>query len=58
LGHDRPVIGGLIIAVVLLFVLPVVLLLSGAVGSAVMGWLLKENAEATHEGSELIATNV
>jgi hypothetical protein len=58
LGHDHPVIGGLIIAVVLLFVLPVVLLLSGAVGSAVMGWLLKENAEATHEGSELIATNV
>ena len=45
-------------AVVLVFVLPVVLLLSGGVGSAVMGWLLKDHAEATHEGSELIATNV
>jgi hypothetical protein len=51
-------IGGLIVAVILVFVLPVAMLLSGGIGAAVMGWLLKENAEATHEGSELIATNV
>jgi hypothetical protein len=50
-------IGALIIAVVLVFVLPMLFLFSGGVGAASMGWLLKENAEATHEGSELIETN-
>jgi len=44
-------------AVILVFLLPVAFLLSGGIGSAVMGWLLKDNAEATHPGSELIATN-
>ncbi len=51
-------IAGLIMAVVLVFVLPVAMLLSGGIGAAVVGWLLKENAEASHEGSELIATNI
>ena len=50
-------IGALVLAVVLVFALPVAFLVSGGAGSAVMGWLLKEHAEATHEGSELIATN-
>jgi hypothetical protein len=51
-------IGGLIIAVVLVFALPIAMLVSGGIGAAVMGWLLRDNAEATHEGSELIATNI
>jgi hypothetical protein len=51
------VIGALVLAVILVFVLPVVFLLSGSVGTVVMGSLLTANAEATHEGSELLETN-
>lgn len=50
-------IGALLIAVVLVFVLPILFLISGGLGAGVVGWLLKDNAEATHEGSELIDTN-
>jgi hypothetical protein len=50
-------IGALLIAVVLVFVLPVLFLITGGAGAASLGWLLKENAESTHEGSELIDTN-
>ena len=50
-------IGALVLAVVLVFVLPVVFLLSGSAGTVVMGSLLKANADATHEGSELLETN-
>jgi hypothetical protein len=52
------VIGALIIAVVIVFVLPIAFLVSGGMGAATMGWLLTENAEMTHAGSELIETNV
>lgn len=50
-------IGALLIAVVLVFVLPILFLVSGGVGAGIVGWLLKDNAEAAHEGSELIDTN-
>ena len=50
-------IGAIIVAVVLVIGLPIGFFITGAVGSAVMGWLLKGDAETTHEGSELIATN-
>ena len=51
-------IGPIAIAFVLVVVIPVSVLVSGAVGSALLGYFLKEEAETTHEGSELIATNV
>jgi hypothetical protein len=51
------VIGALLIAVVIVFVLPILFLVSGGLGAGVVGWLLKDNAEAAHEGSELIDTN-
>ena len=51
------VIGALIIAVILVFLLPIAFLMSGGAGAAVLGWLLKVNGEETHEGSELIDTN-
>lgn len=50
-------IGALIIAVVVVFFLPIAFLVSGGIGTAAMGMLLTENAEATHPGSELIDTN-
>jgi hypothetical protein len=51
------IIGVLVIAVVIVFALPIAFLLTGTLGAIGMGYLLKENAEATHPGSELIETN-
>lgn len=44
--------------VVLVVVLPVLVMLSGMVAAAALGWVLKADAEENHEGSDLIATNV
>ena len=43
--------------VVLVVVIPVAVMMTGAVIAAALGWSLKEDAETTHEGSELIALN-
>lgn len=51
-------IGALVVAMVVVFVLPIAFLMSGGVGAAALGQLLVQNAEATHSGSELIETNV
>ena len=37
--------GGIVIAVVMLLVLPVAIMLGGAIWSALMGWLLTDDAE-------------
>lgn len=50
--------GALVIAVIILVVIPVAVILTGAAVAAILGWSLKDNAEATHEGSELIDLNV
>ena len=49
--------GALVIAVIILVVIPVSVILTGALVAAILGWSLKENGEATHEGSELIDLN-
>lgn len=46
--------GTVIIIVVLGVVAPVVIILSGLVVSALMGWVLKADVDAQHEGSELL----
>ena len=51
------IIAALVIAVVIVFALPIAFLMSGALGAMTMGSLLKEQAEATHPGSELVDTN-
>jgi len=44
--YARPVIaGGVVIVVVMLLVLPVAVMLGGAVWSALMGWLLVDDAD-------------
>ena len=43
---------------VLIVVIPVGVLVSGAVASALLGHLLKNEAETSHAGSELIETNI
>ncbi len=57
-GHDGAMPGALGIIIVLVVVIPVTVLISGGVASALLGHFLKEEAETAHEGSELIATNV
>ncbi len=49
--------GAAIITIVLLVVIPVGVILTGAVIAGTLGWALKDNGEATHEGSELIDLN-
>jgi hypothetical protein len=49
--------GPIIVVFVLVIVLPVSILMGGAVVAAVLSSALKSNAEATHEGSELIDLN-
>jgi hypothetical protein len=44
--------GGVVIAIVMLLVLPVAVMLGGAVWSALMGWLLSEDA-ATRNGETM-----
>ncbi len=51
------VIGAVIIAVVLVVLIPVGLFMSGAVASAALGYVLKSEADRSHEGSELIDLN-
>lgn len=48
---------GAILLVVVLAVFPLLVGIGGAVLSAVLGGLLPIDAEARHEGSELIDTN-
>lgn len=50
--------GVIIIVVVLVVAIPVGVLMSGAVASALLGFVLKEEAETSHAGSELVDTNV
>ncbi len=50
-------LGAAIIVVVILFVLPPLFLMTGAVVSAIMGWALRARAEDDHRGSELIDLN-
>ena len=50
-------IGAIVLAFVILVVIPVAFLLTMGIVSAIMGVALKTNAEAVHEGSELVELN-
>ena len=49
--------GGPIAIVIFLLLLPVLILMAAAVGAAIFGNLLTADAEARHEGSELLDLN-
>jgi membrane glycosyltransferase len=49
--------GAILMVIVLVLVIPVAVLLSGAVAAALLGWSLKADAEARNKDSELIALN-
>ena len=50
-------VGEILIVVWLLVAVPVGAMVTGAVIAAVLGWALRANGEATHEGSELVLLN-
>jgi hypothetical protein len=50
-------LGAILIVIVLVVMIPVGVLVSGAVAAALLGWSLKEDAARRHEGSELSALN-
>jgi hypothetical protein len=45
---------GAIAIVIVLLVFPVAVLMSGAVGAAIIGYFLDEDGRARHDGSELV----
>jgi hypothetical protein len=52
-----PMAGGIILAVVLVIVIPVGVMMAGAVASALLGWSLKSDADTRYEGHELVELN-
>jgi hypothetical protein len=50
-------VGPILIVVVVVLVLPPSLLIAGGVFSAILGWLLKDDAEERYQGSELVDLN-
>lgn len=57
MGKDEAMLGAAVIILIVVVILPVTFLIIGGVLSAVMGWALKDNAEATHPDSELTDLN-
>ncbi|GAC1363731.1 MAG: hypothetical protein NVSMB4_19910 [Acidimicrobiales bacterium] len=51
------VIGAILVVVAVVLVLPPMFLMGGLIFSGVLGWLLKDDAEERHAGSELIDLN-
>lgn len=50
-------LGAIILAVVIVFLLPAAVLISGGVGAAILGYFLRDDAEQRYEGSELVELN-
>ncbi len=50
--------GAVVIILVLVAVIPVAVLVSGAIAAAILGSFLRYDVDKSHEGSELIDLNV
>ena len=50
-------LGAAIIVIVLVIAIPVVVLMSGGMGAAIIGHFLRADADKDHEGSELVDLN-
>lgn len=51
-------VGPALIVVVLLVAIPVGVLMSGGVIAALLGYVVKDEVDRSHEGSELLETNI
>ena len=49
--------GAIVVIIAIVVVFPVAYMLTGGAIAAALGWLLRDNGEATHEGSELVELN-
>ncbi|MEO7428941.1 MAG: hypothetical protein ABIY48_06115 [Acidimicrobiales bacterium] len=47
-------LGTIIFLVILVIAIPVSVAMTGGIVAGILGWSLRDNGEATHEGSELI----
>lgn len=50
-------LGVAIMVFVLVIAIPVGVMVSGALGSVIIGWVLRADVDARHEGSELLDLN-
>jgi hypothetical protein len=50
-------VAGAVAIVVVLLVIPVLVLMAGAVGAALLGWLLARDAQERYRGNELLDVN-
>lgn len=50
-------LGAVVLAVIVVILIPVGVIMSGAAGAALLGWALKSDGDARYEGSELIELN-
>lgn len=48
---------GVVAIVIALLLIPVLVIMSGALVAALLGWSLNDDVNINHEGSELIETN-
>ena len=53
--QTEPMIGAVLMVLLLVVVIPVGILMSGALAAALLGGILKKDADTTHDGSELLA---
>lgn len=53
--QTEPMIGAVLMILLLVVVMPVGILMSGALAAALLGGILKKDADTTHDGSELLA---
>jgi hypothetical protein len=51
-------LGPIALVIVLVVAIPVAVLMTGAVAAALIGWLINDDVDRSHEGSELLTTNV
>ena len=56
-GDDGPMFGPIAIIIVLLVGIPVGVMVSGAVGAAILGWAVSDEVNDLNAGSELLETN-
>lgn len=49
--------GAVVLAIVIVFVIPPIVLMLGGIFSALIGWAAKSNAETEHEGSPFVDLN-
>jgi nitrogen fixation-related uncharacterized protein len=51
------VAGAIVVAIIIVILIPVSLMMSGAVVAGLLGWALKDDAAERYEGSELVDLN-